>query len=60
MRRKTMQYFTTTHYDKHYEKITKDAELAAKKVWKERNALLPMHPKIIEQMEDKRAEDQGI
>ena len=48
MRRKIVQYFTTTHYDVRLEKIMKDAENAKKARWKKKDSMLPMHPKIIE------------
>ena len=55
-RRKFVRRFTHTFYDTRMEKVLKDAELAAKGfVPNKPVTLLPMHPKIIEQMQEKRA-----
>lgn len=50
-----MRRFTHTHYDIRMEKVAKDAENAKKGFVRKPITLLPMHPKIVEEMEEKRA-----
>ena len=54
-RRKQVRYFTHTHYDVRMEKVVKETDFTAKGYDRQPPSMLPMHPKIIEDMEEKRA-----
>ena len=54
-RRNFVRRFTMNQYDKKLEKVVKDAENAAKGYGLKPKTMLPMHPKIMEDMEERRA-----
>ena len=58
-RRKFVRYFTHTPYDKHMEEVVKKADWAKKGISEKAKPMLPMHPKIMEYMEEVQAKRRG-
>ena len=59
LRRKMIRRFTHTSYDKHMEEVVKKADWAKRGIAAKPKPMLPMHPKIIEDMEEVRARRRG-
>jgi len=53
--RKSVRYFTDSHYDKQMEKVIKEIDLAKRGLTRKKPTLLPMHPFIMESMTEKRS-----
>ena len=58
-RRKFVRYFTHNHADSRLEEVIKKAENAKKGIVKKTVPMLPMHPMILEEMEEKRSLKRG-